>query len=298
MHKDGFAALAARSTRVRSEHRMLFQGLQAFEQRLQELVAGLNVRGCSKSVCLDERNDSDGDPIGHTIGYLFFDGKQLYVASQDEPGARSADDIEVHCIVDLGIEWQRRLSDPEVLHSLLQDLAKTLDEDIEKTAPLVASLAQFITVEKAQIDSDLDAEFDGNSQLYESWLKARKAVSVDPELSITLSCSHIETVLKKCLKTLGAEGYDEDAIATLISKSVKRLNEARPLDAATRQMLNGVASICHGIATTRNRKSVAHGKSEDYVQPTSDLAQTLNHLAGVVSVFVMKHTAAVKSGTD
>lgn len=65
---------------------------------------------------------------------------------------------------------------------------------------------------------------------------------------------------------------------------------------ATRQMLQGVSSICYGIATTRNTKSVAHGKDEDYVQPTSDLAQTLNHLAGVVSVFVMKHTAAVTSG--
>lgn len=297
MNEDRFAELAARSAQVRTEHRMLVEGLQAFERRLQELVTGLSIRGCSKDVLLDEMNDRDGDPIGHTIGYLFFDGKRLNVAAKDEPSASWADDFKIHLFADVGIDWQRRLSDPEVLHSLLQDLVSTLDEDIEKTAPLVASLAQFITVEKAQIDADVDAHFDGNSQLYESWVKARKAVSVDPELSITLSCSHIETVLKKCLKTLGAEGYDEDAIGTLISKSVKLLNEERPLDAATRQMLSGVASICHGIATTRNRKSVAHGKSEDYVQPTSDLAQTLNHLAGVVSVFVMKHTAAVKSGT-
>ncbi|WP_404943169.1 abortive infection family protein [Pseudomonas brassicacearum] len=72
-------------------------------------------------------------------------------------------------------------------------------------------------------------------------------------------------------------------------------SEPEGIDDATRQMLGGASSICHGIATTRNRKSVAHGKSEDYVRPTSDLAQTLNHLAGVVCVFVIKHTAAASA---
>lgn len=298
MNEDVFAALAARSARVRTEHRMLLQGLMAFQGRLQELVDGLSIRGYSKDVFLDEVNDSNGDPIGHTIGYLYFDGSRLNVAARDEPCPAWDEDFKMYSIIEVGIDWQRRLSDPEVLHSLVQNLVSTLDEDIEKTAPLVASLAQFITVEKAQIDADVDAQFDGNLQLYDSWVKARKAVSIDPELSITLSCSHIETVLKKCLKTLGAEGYEDDAIGTLISKSVKLLNEANPLDDATRQMLGGASSICHGIATIRNRKSVAHGKNEDYVRPTSDLAQTLNHLAGVVSVFVMKHTAAVMNETD
>ena len=63
-------------------------------------------------------------------------------------------------------------------------------------------------------------------------------------------------------------------------------------------MLGGASSICHGIATFRNRKSVAHGKSEGYVRPTADLAQTLNHLAGVISVLVIQHTAAISVNQD
>ena len=44
------------------------------------------------------------------------------------------------------------------------------------------------------------------------------------------------------------------------------------------------------IGETRNFKSSSHGKSDGYVPPTSDLAQLVNHLAGVISVFVMKQT--------
>lgn len=85
MNEDGFAALAARSAQVRTEHRMLLDGLQAFEQRLQDLVGGLNARGCSKDVLLDQITDSDDASIGHTVGYLHFNGKRLYVAARDEP---------------------------------------------------------------------------------------------------------------------------------------------------------------------------------------------------------------------
>ena len=47
MGEDGFAALAARSAQVRNEHRLLLEGLKAFEKRLCELVDGLGFRACS-----------------------------------------------------------------------------------------------------------------------------------------------------------------------------------------------------------------------------------------------------------
>ena len=60
-------------------------------------------------------------------------------------------------------------------------------------------------------------------------------------------------------------------------------------------MLGGPSSIRLDVATPRYRTSVAHSNSEDTVRPTSDLGQTLNDLAVVVSVFVIKHTAAVSA---
>lgn len=292
MSEDAFAALAARSAKFRKERRLLLEGLKAFEQRVIEMVDGLGYQGSSKDVVLAHYTDDEFGPIGHTLGYLWFNGSKLFVACRDEPHQPWDDDEHaIHEVDDVDIEWQRRLSDPEVLDSLLRDLITTLDEEIDKTAPLVASLSQFVAVEKAQIDADVDAVFEDNPILYESWVGARKAVTTDPELSILLSCSHLETVLKRCLKKLGAEGFEAEPVERLMSKAIKFLRDVGTIDAATQQMLNGASTICHGVATIRNRKSIAHGKHDGYVQPTAELAQTLNHLAGVVSVFFMRHTS-------
>ncbi|WAB99738.1 abortive infection family protein [Pseudomonas putida] len=295
MREEGFAALAARSAQVRNEHRLLLEGLKAFEQRLLELVHGLAIRACSKHILLEEFNDNEGEPIGHIIGFMGFDGRELYVAAKEEPHPSWEDDnYTVHPVDQVGIEWQRRLCHPDVLNSLLHELVVELDKDLHQTAPLVASLAHYGAVEKAKIDADIDAYFDG-TVLYEFWLKARKAVDSDPELSITLSCSHLETALKKCLKMLGAVDYEDEPVTGLMNKLMKRLRRGDVMDEHTKQMLNGALTVCHGIATNRNQKSVAHGKSEGYIQPTADLAQTLNHLAGVISVFVIKHTNLLKA---
>lgn len=63
MNEDGFAALAARSVRVRTEHRMLLQGLMAFQRRLQELVDGLSIRVYSKSPRGIAGSDRPGCPL-------------------------------------------------------------------------------------------------------------------------------------------------------------------------------------------------------------------------------------------
>lgn len=296
MNEDGFAVLAARSARFRKERRLLLEGLKAFEQKIIEMVDGLGYQGSSKDVVLAQFTDYEFGPVGHTVGYLWFNGSKLFVACRDEPHQPWDDEYAIHEVEEVDVEWQRRLSDPEILESLLQDLIATLDEEIDKTAPLVASLSQFVAVEKAQIDADVDAVFDDNPILYESWVRARQAVTSDPELSILLSCSHLETVLKRCLKQLGGEGYEDEPVERLMSKAIKLLREAGTIDGATQQMLNGASTICHGVAAIRNRKSIAHGKNEGYVQPTPELAQTLNHLAGVVSVFVMKHTTSALNG--
>ena len=105
-----------------------------------------------------------------------------------------------------------------------------------------------------------------------------------------MSYSHLETVLKGCLKSLGETGYQKDAIEKLGSKVLDKLKRSEVIDEATSQMLRGVSTFFLGVATIRNAKSASHGKDDEYVPPTTDLAQTVNHLAGVASVFVMKQT--------
>ncbi|KQQ67852.1 hypothetical protein ASF84_01575 [Pseudomonas sp. Leaf127] len=183
---------------------------------------------------------------------------------------------------------QRRVSDTKVLNSLVADLLQNLDKEFLKTAAAAQSLAQFMTVEKAIIDADLDSLFSNSSKLLDSWLKARKLVFPDPDQSISLSCTHIETVLKSCLKALGEEGYDSYSIEKLLKRLLGILRDSSTIGPAASEMLQGVGTVFHGIGTLRNETS--HGKDDDYVSNPPELAQTVNHLAGVASVFVMKQT--------
>ncbi len=294
MSDEGFAALAAQSAKVRNEHRLLLEGLRSFERRLLDLVSGIRCQAESDIFTFEEFIDSEGEVNGIIQGYLFFDGKELAIGSKEEPSP-SWDPAywSVCSLVKAGVEWQRKVSDQKVLDSLVANLLVNLNAEYDKTAPVVQSLAQFTTIEKAEIDSDLDELFSGNATLLESWMKARKAVQTDPEQSITLSCSHVETVLKGCLKSLNATEYETLPIEKLARKTLGLLKADNAIDTVTAEMVQGAITMSKSIGETRNFKSSSHGKNEGYVPPSSDLAQLANHLAGVVSVFVMKQTDRV-----
>lgn len=295
MSNDGFADLAARSAKVKNENLQLLQGLRVFEQKILDLVGGLGVSGNSETVAFDELLDLEGEPIGHTECYLAFNSKQLMIGWRDVPRPSDDDYWRLCSLEKAGADMQRRLSDQNVLNSLVADIGKNLEREFEKTTSVVQSLSQFLTIEKAEIDSDLDGLFSSNSMLLDSWLKARNTVLTDPEQSITLSCSHIETVLKGCLKTLGATEYETLPIEKLIRKTLGILKAENTLDSVTAEMIQGAITISKSIGETRNFKSSSHGKNEGYMPPSTDLAQLVNHLAGVVSVYVMKQTAVVQA---
>lgn len=298
MSDDGFSELAARSAKVKNENLQLLLGLRAFERKLLDLVEGLGCGGNSETIVFDEILDDEDEPIGHTMCYLTFTGRELNICWKEAPRQSDFDYWNYCTLEEAGTDMQRRVSDHKVLNSLVADLLVNLDREYLKTASVVQSLSQFVTVEKAEIDADLDTLFSGNTMLQESWMKARGCVLTDPELSITLSCSHIETVLKACLKSLGESGYERETVEWLSSLTLKALRASGAIDDNTSQMLRGAATIFQCVGASRNDRSVSHGKSEGYVPPTSDLAQTINHLAGVASVFVMKQTDLVRKGSD
>lgn len=293
MSDDGFFELAARSAKVKNENLQLLLGLRAFERKLLDLVEGLGCGGNSETIVFDEILDQEHEPMGHTACYLAFTGRELMIGWKQVP-CPSEEDYWTLCPLDKAdTDLHRRISDHKVLNSLVADLLVNLDREYLKTASVVQSLSQFVTVEKAEIDADLDTLFSGNTMLLESWMKARGCVLTDPELSITLSCSHIETVLKACLKSLGESGYERETVERLSSLTLKALRASGAIDDNTSQMLRGAATIFQCVGASRNDRSVSHGKNAGYVPPPSDLAQTINHLAGVASVFVMKQTDLV-----
>lgn len=291
MSEDGFAELAARSARVKNENLLLLYGLRAFEQKLLELVEGLGCGGNSETVAFGEILDHEEEQIGHTECYLAFTGRELKIGWKEVPSPCDYNHWTFCSLEEIDTDMQRRISDPSILNSLVADLLQNLDREFLKTTSVVQSLAQFVTVEKAEIDADLDGRFSGNTELLNSWLKARRLVLPDPDQSISLSCTHIETVLKKCLNILGDEGYGNYPIEKLLKRLLGVLRSSSTIGPAASEMLQGVGTMFHGIGTLRNETS--HGKDDGYVANSPELAQTVNHLAGVASVFAMKQTDLV-----
>jgi hypothetical protein len=291
MMDDAFVDIASMSAKVRNENRLLLEGLKAFEQKLYELVGGLNCSGRSEYVNFEEYIDQEGEMYGHIYGNLSFDGENLYVSYKEEPNPGYDEPFwEFKKIEEINIHWQRAVSNPKILESLVANLKVSLEEEFKKTEPIVNSLTQFLTIEKFEIDTDLDKLFEIDKDISSSWLKSRKFIQTDPEFSITLSCSHIETVLKSCLRLLGATGYKNDAIEKLSSKTMDVLKNKSVIDEATLQMFRGVSTFFLGVGTIRNAKSASHGKEKGYIPPDAELAQTVNHIAGIASVFVIKQT--------
>ena len=95
---------------------------------------------------------------------------------------------------------------------------------------------------------------------------------------------------------LGEGGYEKETVERLSSSILKALKASGTIHDNTSQMLRGSATIFQCVGASRNDKSVSHGKNAGYVPQTSEHAQTINHLAGAASVFVMKQTDLVLKG--
>ncbi|PKA72872.1 hypothetical protein ATI02_5973 [Pseudomonas baetica] len=249
MRDHGLSRLASLTTKLKAERRLLLEKLDAFEKKLVESMGELGCYGTSNSVMVESWFYEETDRAGTTNAWLVFDGSRLIVRTEQYEDGWPEPDWDTHFLKDVKPEWQVLLSAPHVLESLIDNLFSTLEAEHDTIASTNALLTEFVAAEKAAIDTDLEQEFDKHPSLLESWQKARKAVEVDPEDSIARSCSHVETVMKSCLKQLGETGYETMTVQALTSQTVKKLRSAGALDEGAAQSLSGITTIFHGIGT-------------------------------------------------
>ncbi|TFH79128.1 abortive infection family protein [Pseudomonas kribbensis] len=293
---NGLAGLAALSAKVRSERRILVERLKAFEKKLLEAAEGIGCYAYSKSVTLSTWDHEESGFSGGKAGWLAFDGEKLTVRTESYSDSGQESKYDEQDLDRVPPGWLIQLSAPRILDSLVVNISKTLEEEHTLFATANEWLTKFVAVEKALIDGDLEENFEQHPNLLESWQKARKTVESDPEDSITRSCSHLETVLKACLKQLGDTGYETLSVDKLNSRVMRKLRDAGIVDGGALQALTGLGTIFHGIATIRNSSSTAHGRIGGYFPPGIDVAQFINHLAGCGSAFVLRQTAKILEG--
>lgn len=296
MSSDGLARLAARSALLKNERRLLVEGLKAFEKKLLESSEGLGCCGSSKTVTLERWEHEESGITGGRTGWLFFNGERLIVRTErfaDGWDESEWDDFDLETVKS---DWQVLLSTSKILESLLADVSRTLEDEHSVIATANEWLINFVAAEKAVIDAEIRDHFEPHQGMLDSWQKAQKTVESDPEDSIARSSSHLETVLKACLKQLGDAGYETMPVDKLTSRVVKKLRDAGILDEGALQSLTGIGTIFHGIGTIRNSSSTAHGKNDGYSPPGADVAQLINHLSGSGSVFVLKQAEKILKG--
>jgi len=292
-NNDALTGLAALSARVKGERQRLLDRLKAFDKKLVESSGGLGCCGSSKSVTLEHWEIDDIAVSGGSTGWLFFNGERLIVRVERFADGWAEPDWNDYELAEIKPEWLLLLSTPAILESLVADISRSLEEEHMTISTTNEWLTEFVSAEKAAIDSDIEKQFEHHPTLLESWQKAQKAVEVDPEDSIARSSSHAETVLKACLKQLRDTGYETLTMQNLTSRTAKKLHEAGMLNEGAKQSLIGIGTIFHGIGTLRNSSSTAHGKNDGYTPPGPDLAQLINHLSGACSAFVLKQTEKV-----
>ncbi|MGY2135862.1 abortive infection family protein [Pseudomonas reactans] len=292
-NNDGLTGLAALSAKVKGERQKLLDHLKAFDKKLVESAGGLGCRGSSKSVTLEHWEIEDIGVSGGSTGWLSFTGERLIVRVERFADGSPEPDWNDYELAEIKPDWVLLLSTPAILESLVADILRNLEEEHITISTTNDWLTDFVSAEKAAIDSDIKKRFEHHPTLLESWQKAQKTVEVDPEDSIARSSSHVETVLKACLKELRDTGYETLPLQNLTSRTTKKLHEAGMLNEGAKQSLAGIGTIFHGIGTLRNSSSTAHGKNDGYTPPGPDLAQLINHLSGACSAFVLKQTAKV-----
>lgn len=123
------------------------------------------------------------------------------------------------------------------------------------------------------------------------WAKALERRKSDPEGTITMSRTLMESVCKHILDSSNVV-YDKDKteLPDLYKLTSKELNIA-PSQHTTevfKQILGGVASVVNGLGALRNRLGDAHGKGKAQIRPAQRHAQLAVNLAGATALFLIE----------
>jgi hypothetical protein len=122
------------------------------------------------------------------------------------------------------------------------------------------------------------------------WIKALERSKKDPEGTLTVASSLLDSTIKGLLDELGIS-YNEkkDDLPTLykiLSKELS-LSPDNHTEDIFKQILGGCYSIVIGLGSIRNKISDAHGKGKKSVKPALRHSELAINLAGSMASFLI-----------
>ncbi len=126
--------------------------------------------------------------------------------------------------------------------------------------------------------------------LQELWNKAVARISSDPEGTITVSRSILESTCKHILDKMKLSYDDKMDLPDLYKLTAKSLNLSpdQHTEKIFKQILSGVGSVVHGFGSLRNKLSDSHGVGINKSKPSIRHARLALNLGMSVSIFLME----------
>jgi hypothetical protein len=133
--------------------------------------------------------------------------------------------------------------------------------------------------------SRLDAE-----NVHRAWTRALDRRSEDPEGTITLARTLVETVCK-CILDEEHVPYDEGTELPKLYRLTAGILHLAPnqhSEQIFKQILGGCQAVVEGLGAMRNKLSDAHGKGKSPARPDARHAELAANLAGAMATFLIE----------
>ncbi len=142
-------------------------------------------------------------------------------------------------------------------------------------------------------DNDISSELkEFNAQEVNAvWQKALERRSSDPEGSITIAKTLLETVCKHILDelnvTYNTDGIEMPELYRLTSQAIN-LAPSQHTEENFKKILGGITSVVNELGSLRNRIGDAHGRGKKRTNPHARHAELAINLAGAMALFLIR----------
>ncbi|MCI0629013.1 MAG: abortive infection family protein [Acidobacteria bacterium] len=246
-----------------------------------------------------------------------------HMASEHDPFARLADDIDRH-VVQNNDWWNSTVLErlgfmtcsQAKLFQFLEDVLHPIRRDQDDQEKIVAKLNPILqrdgycltaadrvsgypkyTVRETTLAGSQPADelisqvlvsFD-ESGVHHAWEKALARRISDPEGAITAARTLLETVCKHIIDEAGETYGQHDDLPKLYNTAAECLNLApsQHSEKVFRSILGNCQSIVNNLAGLRNKLGDSHGQGKRHVKPRARHAELAVNLAGSVAMFLV-----------
>jgi len=122
------------------------------------------------------------------------------------------------------------------------------------------------------------------------WHSGVESVTTDPERTLTLARTILESTLKYILDDMSEEYNEKDELPKLYKSVADKLSLSPSLhhEEIFKQILGGCQSAVTGLGSLRNKLSDAHGKGKTVYKVKPRHAELAINLAGSISKFLLE----------